>query len=480
MAESSSSSASATDATQSRAAARSQREQWEEVVANDLRQMTAYERIEMDQDVRGKNRLAACAPQFTLSLALKNIQRELRTRRRELEMNTAASSSSESGSYDSSAALATDAMHRLILNQREVVENTDILVRFVRADRLDATKAANRLLEYYSMVVDLFGEVALRRARILLDDLDLQQKKILESGWIQLLLARDKVGRRILTLDEAGPPNREQSSSNEVIDKIKVLMYVFQAASIDSETQKQGLHLIVHRLFNNDGSSSVKNHVEDAWTSNASNDHERRMIRRFFSCTPVRCSTIHMNVPSPETFDLVVPSTIDIFGREERGRIRFHKGTIPECHAELATYGIPIVWMPMTSTGRRKLTEHKQWIKIQKARETAMRQGRGFAIVECPRPYDILLTKTRRASSHPGNQLLRRILEERYEERYTAHPTEKQCITAQVADSLERDYSCRFLVKNNENCWVLAHRSAVIDKLSNSFRFVPRLKPKAK
>jgi hypothetical protein len=144
----------------------------------------------------------------------------------------------------------------------------------------------------------------------------------------------------------------------------------------------------------------------------------------------------------------------------------------------MAEYGVPIEWMPMTSTGRRKLNDHKVWIKLQHEREAALQRGQPLNVVECPRPNDILLTKTRRASSHPGNQKLRHILQERYEERYSAHPMKKQLITNQVADDLEEKLSCRFLVKNKESLWVLAERSTVLDKLGNCFRFVPRLKPK--
>lgn len=144
----------------------------------------------------------------------------------------------------------------------------------------------------------------------------------------------------------------------------------------------------------------------------------------------------------------------------------------------MEAYGVPAEWMPMTNTGRRKLNEHKLWIKMQKGREVALQQGQDMEVVECPRHNDILLTKTRRASSHPGNQKLRQILENRYEERYMAHPMKKQSITSQVADQLEEKLHARFLVKNKESFWVPADRTIVLDKLGNSFRFVPRLKPK--
>jgi len=144
----------------------------------------------------------------------------------------------------------------------------------------------------------------------------------------------------------------------------------------------------------------------------------------------------------------------------------------------MSEYGIPRDWIPMTSTGRRKLTDHKLWIKIQKEREVALQQGRNIDVVECPRLNDILLTKTRRMSSHPGNQQLRQILEDKYVERYTAHPMDKQAITNNVADHLEERLLCRFLVKNEESLWVPADRPVVLDKLGNCFRFVPTLKPK--
>jgi hypothetical protein len=140
-------------------------------------------------------------------------------------------------------------------------------------------------------------------------------------------------------------------------------------------------------------------------------------------------------------------------------------------------YGVPAEWMPMTSTGRRKLNEHKQWMKIQREREIAWQQGQAMEIVECPQPNDILLTKTRRASGHPGNQKLRQVLEDRYKERYAAHPMRKQSITSRVADHLEEKLHARFLVRNKESFWVPADRNVVLDKLGNSFRFVPRLKP---
>lgn len=98
-------------------------------------------------------------------------------------------------------------------------------------------------------------------------------------------------------------------------------MYVFKVAALDEDTQKQGLHLIIHRLFSTETpAASVE---QDAWMMDAK---ERKMMKRFFSCTLVRCSIIHINTPSSEKWAAVVSSVIQMFGVDERGRIRFHHG----------------------------------------------------------------------------------------------------------------------------------------------------------
>jgi hypothetical protein len=183
--------------------------QWKAIVDSDSQEMTSYERIEMEQDVQGKNRLAAIAPSVTTGMAVRNLRNEIK-RRQELESTSSSASPSSS----------RPPIHRTILKRGNIVDDEDTLVRFVRADRLDATKAITRLLDYYSLLVELFGEdVALRRP-ILLDDLNREQKRLLESGWIQLLLARDTAGRRILAMDEVGLPS-SAARSVTIINKVR-------------------------------------------------------------------------------------------------------------------------------------------------------------------------------------------------------------------------------------------------------------------
>jgi hypothetical protein len=99
-------------------------------------------------------------------------------------------------------------------------------------------------------------------------------------------------------------------------------MYFFQVASFDVDTQKQGLHLILHRLFDADSPTGTVD--EDAWIVD---NNELQQFQRFFACTPVRCSILHINTPSIDHWAWTVSSIIELFGCDERGRIQFHEGT---------------------------------------------------------------------------------------------------------------------------------------------------------
>jgi hypothetical protein len=189
------------------------REQWKSVLAADHDRMTSYERIEVEQDVRGKNQLAALSPSVTTTMGLKSLRRKLKRlkeTKQHHDLKEDASFATTISTYPKdSVQIKSDRSNRRelkdrILSCQSIIADEVILLRFLLATRLDAEKAVNRLLDYYALAMELFGDAVLTRP-ILLDDLNRQEKKLLESGWIQLLGTRDAAGRRILTIDEVGP-----------------------------------------------------------------------------------------------------------------------------------------------------------------------------------------------------------------------------------------------------------------------------------
>jgi hypothetical protein len=183
-------------------------EQWENVLSRDRERMTHYERVEVDQDLQGTNLLAAVEPSATINMGMRNLRQELsRLRRQHLGESRTESGSAEQPQparplVDTKSPRPLTREQR-ILSSSYIVENDETLLRFIRADRLDAQKAAQRILNYYSLAMEHFGDEILHRP-LSLDDLDRRERKILESGLVQLLLTRDTTGRRIITLDQVG------------------------------------------------------------------------------------------------------------------------------------------------------------------------------------------------------------------------------------------------------------------------------------
>ena len=82
------------------------------------------------------------------------------------------------------------------------VNTLDFRLRFLRADLFDAKKAANRLVNFLDMVMELYdGNDELLRRPIGLNDLNSKEEKdYLKLGNHQLLPFRDRSGRRVVAM----------------------------------------------------------------------------------------------------------------------------------------------------------------------------------------------------------------------------------------------------------------------------------------
>jgi hypothetical protein len=102
--------------------------------------------------------------------------------------------------------LPTDAYKRVLENCRSpspslppstYVEKDDFLLQFLRAERFDARRAAERVLKYCDLKERTFGSKILYKEHVLLSDLDDDATACLESGGMQVLPGRDLGGRPI-------------------------------------------------------------------------------------------------------------------------------------------------------------------------------------------------------------------------------------------------------------------------------------------
>jgi hypothetical protein len=82
-------------------------------------------------------------------------------------------------------------------NNLSYIHGDDFRLRFLRCDLFDVPRAARRLVTYLDMLLELFGDYALRRP-ICLSDFSKEELRHMRKGMIQVLPYRDRSGRRIM------------------------------------------------------------------------------------------------------------------------------------------------------------------------------------------------------------------------------------------------------------------------------------------
>ncbi len=81
----------------------------------------------------------------------------------------------------------------------DYVKDKQFVLMFLRADQFDTKAAAARFVAFFETKMDLFGEEKLAKD-IRMDDLNEDDITCLESGYAQILNARDRAGRAIFML----------------------------------------------------------------------------------------------------------------------------------------------------------------------------------------------------------------------------------------------------------------------------------------
>jgi hypothetical protein len=77
---------------------------------------------------------------------------------------------------------------------RKYVHDPFLRIKFLRSEKFDAKKSAERMIKFFDTKMELFGKEKLCKD-ITLDDLDTDDMALLKSGSLQLLPTRDRSGR---------------------------------------------------------------------------------------------------------------------------------------------------------------------------------------------------------------------------------------------------------------------------------------------
>mmetsp|Transcript_13515 Transcript_13515/g.31774 ORF Transcript_13515/g.31774 Transcript_13515/m.31774 type:complete len:712 (-) Transcript_13515:1015-3150(-) len=286
------------------------------------------------------------------------------------------------------------------------IHGDDFRLRFLRCDFFDVPKAALRMVTYLDMLVELFGEEALKRP-ISISDFTKEELRHMRKGMIQILPYRDRSGRRIMICF----PEEEESQIPPYV-KAKIAMYQLWAiGSHDTVTQEKGIVVLV--WFD---ASFAK--LCTTW----------KIKYKFYTLNCDRIAALHCCSPDTPHYRFRRSIMTMRAGHENLSKLIFHLGESMEIHYKLQGYGIPFEHVPISWTGKVKVQYLKQWMRIRQAIERQHGKSAGGSndgsscdesmesaadrnIIECPQLRDVVFRQGTSGVSHPGNVTFRSLIE---------------------------------------------------------------------
>jgi hypothetical protein len=227
----------------------------------------------------------------------------------------------------------------------------------------------------------------------------------------------------------------------------------------------------------------------------------------------VRLSAIHICTPDTPFFRLRRHFLAIALGSHNRARLKFHLGTSIELRYKLQVYGIPIEFIPVTFTGKIKLSYVRQWLRLRymiedQEKPIAINHNNNNIIntdnyndnyndndndivVESPYLGDVLFKQGDSFTSHPGNNTLRNLIECKLKQLHEVEVENnnlqlkgviedlKKTLVLEIMDEIEHKHQGRFLYWHKSNimsdcCWLLLRngndQKIIFNKIDFLFR----------
>jgi len=348
---------------------------------------------------------------------------------------------------------------------KSYVNEKDFRLRFLRVTLFDAERAAEKIVNFLEIAMEMFGEFVLERA-VRLSDFDYRELKYFREGEIQLLPFRDRSGRRILIIMNPLMP-REDKSIHKLRSKIN--LYMIWVAGEDVDVQRKGLVFLVR---------FTSNYKISVYDIRRIRNIPQYHISLFIS---VRPCAVHICSPCSPLYRLSHAFILLRIKRIGRMKIKIHYGESVELQYALHSYGISTEHIPLTFSGNIKDGNIKQWLKMRIYAEAPEYDSE---VVECPQLEDVLFRQGVSSVSYRGNSRVQRLIEKRYDEDLNSAPkrgTVKSKRGKVVQEIIEEMHLSdgRFLVWNDHGWWSeLSEVRALSTKLEYFIKEVLRMKRK--
>jgi len=271
------------------------------------------------------------------------------------------------------------------------VNDRDFRVRFLRCELYDAAKSARRIAAFLDVVVDLFGEYALRRP-MRLSDFTEDELHVFRMGNLQLLPFRDRSGRRIIAAVEGLAIQFDSTL------RFKILYYLWWCAGEDVETQLKGVVVVIWPV-----SDIAVKHLRD-------NCGKIETLQKQVHGSSVRACAFHFCVDDNPFFHVLKTIFAMTLNKSKRSRLKFHVGQVTELQYLVKGYGIPVDHIPLTGTGNVKTQNLRVWLKLRSTLEDPKEES-AENIIECPGSSDVLFRPSKLIKGHPGNVKFQSLIE---------------------------------------------------------------------
>eukprot|EP00526_Cylindrotheca_closterium_P009688 CAMPEP_0113622620 /NCGR_PEP_ID=MMETSP0017_2-20120614/11600_1 /TAXON_ID=2856 /ORGANISM="Cylindrotheca closterium" /LENGTH=420 /DNA_ID=CAMNT_0000532473 /DNA_START=31 /DNA_END=1290 /DNA_ORIENTATION=- /assembly_acc=CAM_ASM_000147 len=310
----------------------------------------------------------------------------------------------------------------------EYVQDQTLRMKFLRSEKFDVQKSAERMIRFFDCKLHFFGQAKLCQD-ITLQDLDKDDLKSLKAGYMQILPIRDRAGRAVFI----AVPSKQTFKTP--MNKYRAYFYLSMVMADDVETQKRGVSMVVYNVEKFERDKYENNAVEHTtWIQNS---------------VPIKTCSIHYCM-SDSGFRYVINIAMHSLSEDARARVKVHYGTHLECTYSLMTFGCPVHSLPVGLDGQLKRKAHLEFIKMRYQQEVRL----GLPRIVLPSHDDVLFGRGKPYRQHVANIKLHAMMEEEMKQTERSSLKGKRILTIEKLTDAIRLGGGRFLQQDDVGCWV--------------------------
>lgn len=304
----------------------------------------------------------------------------------------------------------------------------DFRLMFLRSNRYEPQAAAEKIINFFSVKLKLFGKEKLVQD-ITLNDLTAEDREAVVNGHFQILRGTDRSKRHILVEFPA------LRSFKSLMNELRARFYMFMGVARSIETQLQGIVMVSY------GVGDLRENLNGAGFVD---------LTKLCLSLPLHFAGVHLATDRLGHY-VLLHGAMAITPSKIRTRFKLHQGSHLECQYSLSAYGIPREVLPLSETNEPILDQHRLWYEERFSKEV----GQNLHSEEMtktsyrtdPRPNDVLFGK--KSNRNGGNKTLLSFVKEHATEYNDANKERKRKLINHVINIILSTQG-RFLTSDSE------------------------------